>query len=209
LTDGLVHQAPKIVRSLAPSALAYGRYLVGVRTVSVTAPEGTPWNVRVVWAPRWRALARRFGGWRAERTGRSGDVVEGALQAGGDIPTPGGGSGGGLDLGNEIAAIVLILVAFVVGVALFWWVLLPLLLVILDVVIVLILLALSIVARVLFRRPWTVEATAPGHDRLTTHVVGWRAALRRRDETADSLRRGLRLEADHADERTAGSDRDR
>jgi len=171
-----------------------GGYFVGVRTVSVTAPEGTPWNIRVVWAPRWRALARRFGGWRAKRTGRSGDAVEGALQAGGDIPTTGGGGGGGLDLGDEIAAILIILVAFVVGVALFWWVLLPLLLVLLDIVIVLILMAVSMVARVLFRRPWTVEATAPGQDRLTTSVVGWRAALRRRDEIADSLRRGLRPE---------------
>lgn len=166
-----------------------------MRTLSVTAPEGTGWNVRVVWAPRWRALARRFGGWRAKRTGNSAGVVDGALQVGGDIPTSGGGGGGGgLDLGDEIAAIAIILVVFVLGAALFWWVLLPLLLVMLDVVIVLILLAASILARVLFRRPWTVEATAPGHDRLTTHVVGWRAALRRRDEIADSLRHGLRPE---------------
>ena len=165
-----------------------------MRTVSVTAPEGTPWNIRVVWAPRWRALARRFGGWRAKRTGGSGDVVGGALRASGDVQTSGGDGGGGLDLGDEIAAIVIALVAFLVGVALFWWVLLPLLLVMLDVVIVLILLAASIVARVLFRRPWTVEATAPGHNRLSTHVVGWRAALRRRDEIADSLRHGLRPE---------------
>jgi hypothetical protein len=143
-----------------------------------------------VWAPRWRALARRFGGWRAKRTGRSGDVVDGALQVGGEVPA----SGGGFDLGDEIAAIVLIVVVFVLGVGLFRWVLLPLVLVLLDVVIVVILLAVSVMARVLFRRPWTVEATAPGHDRLTTSVVGWRAALRRRDEIADSLRRGLRPE---------------
>jgi hypothetical protein len=179
------------------SVIVRGRYLDGVRTVSVTAPEGTPWNVCVVWAPRWRALARRFGGWRAKRTGRSSDAAEGALQVGGDISSSGGGGGGGggLDLGDELAAIAIILVAFVAGVALFWWVLLPLLLLILDVVIVLILLAASIVARVLLRRPWTVEATAPGHDRLTTQVVGWRAALRRRDEIAHSLRHGLRPEA--------------
>jgi hypothetical protein len=170
-----------------------GRYLVVVRTVCVTAPEGTPWNVRVVWAPRWRALARRFGGWRSKRSGGSGDALDNALQVG-DLPTSGRG-GGGLDLGDEIAAIAIILVAFVLGVALFWWVLLPLLLVMLDIVIVLILLAMSIVARVLFRRPWTVEATAPGQGRITNHVVGWRAALRRRDEIADSLRHGLRPEA--------------
>ncbi|MEU4216118.1 hypothetical protein [Actinoplanes sp. NPDC026623] len=169
-----------------------------MRTVCVTAPEGIPWNVRVVWAPRWRALARRFGGWRSKRSG-SGDAFDGALQLGGDLPTSGGGGGGGggggFDLGDEIAAIAIILVVFVVGVALFWWVLLPLLLVVLDIVIVLILLAMSIVARVLLRRPWTVEATAPGQGRITNHVVGWRAALRRRDEIADSLRHGLRPEA--------------
>ena len=188
--------------------------LVGVKTVSVTALEGTPWNVRVLWAPRWRALARRFGGWRAKRTGSSGDVADGgpatggdALQAGGDVLRAGddvatiggdGGGGGGLDLGDEVAAIVVILIAFVGGIALFWWVLLPLLLVLLDVIIVLILLAVSVAARVLLRRPWTVEATAPGHDRITAHVVGWRAALRRRDEIADSLRRGLRPEPVHS-----------
>jgi hypothetical protein len=67
------------------------------------APDGTAWSVRVLWAPRWQALARRFGGWRVKRSGRSGDVVDGALQTGSNIPTPGGDSGGGLDLGDEIA----------------------------------------------------------------------------------------------------------
>ncbi|MET8149809.1 hypothetical protein ACIBSW_23075 [Actinoplanes sp. NPDC049668] len=163
-----------------------------MRTISVSAPEGARWDVRVVWAPRWRALARRFGGWRSKRTGNSDDLVDGALQVG-DASTSGGGGGGGLSgLGDEIVAILVIFIALVLAVALFWWVLLPLLLLVLDVVIVLILLAASIAARVLLRRPWTVEATAPGRGRITAHVVGWRAALRRRDEIADSLRRGLR-----------------
>jgi hypothetical protein len=70
-------------------------------------------------------------------------------------------------------------------------VLLPLLLIVLDVFVVLILLVLSIVGRLLFRRPWTVEATVEGREKVTAQVVGWRAALRRRDEIADSLRHGL------------------
>ena len=82
---------------------------------------------------------------------------------------------------------------FVVAAALFWWVLLPLLLVIFDFVVVLILLLVSIVGRALFRRPWTVEATAAGNgEHFTAEVVGWRAALRRRDEIAELLRRGQR-----------------
>lgn len=66
----------------------------------------------------------------------------------------------------------------------------PLLLIIIDLVSVLILLALAIVGRVLFRRPWTVEATASSGERITTEVVGWRAALHRREEIAGLLRRG-------------------
>ncbi|WP_433832141.1 hypothetical protein ACQP2E_15365 [Actinoplanes sp. CA-015351] len=76
-----------------------------MRTVSITAPDGTPWDVRVVWAPCWRALARRFGGWREKRSGRSGEVADGALQVGGQMPTPSDGGGGGDDgggLGDEI-----------------------------------------------------------------------------------------------------------
>ena len=156
------------------------------------------------WAPRWRALARRFGGWRAKRSGKAGDLAEGALDIGGDVANAGGvgsgggGGGGGLSLGDEILALVVIFIALVLAVVVFWWVLLPLLLLVLDVVIVLILLAVSIVARVLFRRPWTVAATEPGGERVTGPVVGWRAALRQRDEMADSLRRGLRPEGSSA-----------
>lgn len=204
-----------------------GRYLGGVRTVAVTTPEGDSWNVRVVWAPRWRALARRFGGWRAKRSGKDGNLAEGALDVGGEVANvSGGGGGGGLSLGDEILAIVVIFFAVVLAVVVFWWVLLPLLLLVLDVVIVLILLAVSIGARVLFRRPWTVEATATGPrsamgsgsatamasgsgsaaapglaagpGRVACQVVGWRAALRQRDEMADSLRRGLRPEGSSA-----------
>ena len=56
----------------------------------------------------------------------------------------------------------------------------------------LVLLVLAVVGRVLFRRPWTVEATAGNGDRVISEVVGWRAALRRRDEIAELLGRGQR-----------------
>jgi hypothetical protein len=147
----------------------------------------------VVWEPRWRALARRFGAWRTDRRDRgldAGDLIDGAPDLSSVAPSDHGG--GGLDVGDSIVAAVVGFVVFVVAAALFWWVLLPLLLVVLDVVIVLVLLALSVVGRVLFRRPWTVEAAAEDGERVTARVVGWRAALRRRDEMAHSLRHGLR-----------------
>jgi len=55
--------------------------------------------------------------------------------------------------------------------------------------------------RVLLRRPWTVEAITRRADgselRVTTNVVGWRHALRTRDEIAQRLRAGQ----DHAHSR--------
>jgi hypothetical protein len=132
-----------------------------VRSVLVTAPDGTRWSVRVAWEPRWRALARRVGGWRAKRSRRgvdAVDAVDGAMQVG-DSGLSGSGGGGGFDFGDAIVVIAVVFIA-VAAAALFWWVLLPLLLIVLDLFVGLILLVLSIAGRVLFRRPWTVEATA-------------------------------------------------
>jgi len=92
---------------------------------------------------------------------------------------------------------VLVGIAVIVGLivfgVLFWFVLLPLLLVLLDFLVVVVL-ALAIPARVLLRRPWTIEAvpaTEEGHDnRFSTQVVGWRRARRVRDEIVQKLRDG-------------------
>ncbi len=162
----------------------------------MTAPDDTRWTVRVVWEPRWRALARRFGGWRRKRKrrdGDSGDLVDGAVQIG-DAATSGSGRGraGGFDLGEAIIVVVVVFLAVIAAAALFWWVLFPLLLIAVDLMIVLVLLVVALVGRVLFRRPWTVEATAGDGERVVAEVVGWRAALRRRDEIAESLRLGQR-----------------
>jgi hypothetical protein len=160
----------------------------------VTAPDQTQWTVRVAWEPRWRALARRFGGWRRKKKDDGkidpGDIIDGAANVSNATPGGGGGGGGGgIDLGEAAVAIVIAGIALIIAALLFWWVLLPLLLLVLDLVIVLILLVLAIVGRVLFRRPWTVEATSATGQRITADVVGWRAALRKRDELAEQLAR--------------------
>ncbi len=167
-----------------------------MKSVVVAAPDEVRWTVRVAWEPRWRALARRFGGWRRTRKDNgsgAGDLVDGAIQVG---TTPrsggGGGSGDGFDLGDALIVVVAIFIAFIAAAFLFWWVLLPLLLLVVDLVIVLGLVLAALIGRVLFGRPWTVEATASNGEKLTADVVGWRAALRRRDEMAESLRQGHR-----------------
>ncbi|MDY7088672.1 MAG: hypothetical protein SYR96_26645 [Actinomycetota bacterium] len=164
-----------------------------MRTVEVTTPSGQRWGVRVVWEPRWRVMARRFGGWRAKRRHDDvgpGDVLSGGADVSSNVGSSGGGGSSGLS--DELAVIAVVLFALVAVGVLFWWVLLPLLLIILDGLIVLALLLVSVAARVLFRRPWIVRATSGRGEVTEVEVVGWRAALRRRDEIAESLRTGLK-----------------
>src|SRR5689334_5283499 len=79
-----------------------------VRTVIVEGPGGDTWQVRVAWEPRWRALARRFGGWRRSRT--KGDSGLGDLNV--DLPSGGGHHGGGWgDLGDDIFVGIAVIVA--------------------------------------------------------------------------------------------------
>jgi hypothetical protein len=153
-----------------------------VRTVTVTDPAGTTWRIRVVWQPRWRALARRWGGWRRRRKGET---------AGGDAAIVAGNTGGRFvpDFGDDLVVGLLIMVGLIAFGLLFWFLLLPLLLLVLDFVVVLILLALAVAGRVLFRRPWTVAATRD-EERYVAEVVGWRNALHTRDELAEKLRLG-------------------
>lgn len=157
--------------------------------MSVKSPDGLTWRVRVVWEPRWRALARRFGGWRRRRKGDDGGPDLGDL---GNVDLPSGGHGGGFfgDLADDLVVGIAIIIGLILFGFVFWWLLLPLLLLVLDIVVVIVLLVAGVVARVLFRRPWIVEAVGGG--RVATEVVGWRAALRTRDEMADKLRLGHR-----------------
>jgi hypothetical protein len=180
------------MRIFLRGGLASRRYAAAVRTVIVQAPDNTSWRVRVVWEPRWRAMARRYGGWRRrhqdDRTGGS-DLPD---LSGADIPVARGGGGGSWhNLGDDILVGIAVIIGIIVVGLLFWWLLLPLLLLILDVVAVVVLLVAGIAGRVLFRRPWTVQASGgPAAARVAARVVGWRAALRVRDEMADRLRAG-------------------
>ncbi|MFI7603484.1 hypothetical protein [Actinoplanes sp. NPDC049681] len=166
-----------------------------MRTVIVQRPGGGTWRVRVVWEPRWRALARRFGGWRRRRTdGGVGDLGVDLPSGSGGHHGGGGGGGGWGDLGDDIVVGIAVIVGMIVVGVLFWWLLLPLLLLVLDVVAVVALVVVGVAGRVLFRRPWTVQARGPAGAEAAAAVVGWRAALRTRDEIADKIRLGFRPE---------------
>jgi hypothetical protein len=168
-----------------------------VRTVTVTDPAGVSWRVRVRWTPRYSAFVRRFGGWRRGRRHRGDDALDVMDASDGVGQVAGLGRSGIPRLGfpdffDDALGIVTAVAAVVFGAVLvfglFWWLLIPLLLVVLDAVAVIVLLVLGIGARVLLRRPWSVDATSPG-DAYETSVVGWHRALRARDGIAAGLGR--------------------
>lgn len=78
---------------------------------------------------------------------------------------------------------------------LFVVVLIPLAVALVDVVILLLLALLGVAARVLFRRPWVVEATTvpldPACGSLRWQVVGWRASAERCRQVPQSLAIGI------------------
>ncbi len=91
---------------------------------------------------------------------------------------------------GEAPAAIAVGVTFVVVVVLVLVFGLPLILALVDVVVVVVLVVGGVVARVLFRRPWTVEAFDGAGERVTRGVVGWAASGRVRDEMAAELAHG-------------------
>jgi hypothetical protein len=142
----------------------------------VTTPVGEQWRVRRLWAPRLggESLAARLR--RRTRLGRS--LARGAGEAG-DV-------GCLLDALSDIfwvfVIVVVVAVLLLVGV--------PLLLAIVDVVVVALLTLLAIGARVVFRRPWAVEAVGPDGAGHTWRVVGWQASGDAVDAVANALEHG-------------------
>lgn len=153
---------------------------------AVSTPAGESWRVRRLWAPRlggrrlWARVRRRFrkptdfpDSGLADPTGCLPDALDEFF----------------LVLGLFLAVLLVVLLAVFVVV--------PLLLALLDLVVVLVLALLGVLARVLLRRPWTVEAEACAGPRagtvITWRVVGWRASGEHAAQVAEALRAGVDL----------------
>jgi hypothetical protein len=144
---------------------------------AVTTPSGDAWRVRRLWAPRLQGETLWARAWRRmRRVGRrTGEATT-------DVPDPGCLG----DLGEELA----ILLAVVVVVLFVLFVAIPFLVVLLDVLLLAVLTAAGLVGRLLFRRPWVVEARGPDGMRRTWRIVGWRASHEAVDFVADALAHG-------------------
>jgi hypothetical protein len=142
--------------------------------VRVVDPEGRSWRVRRQWAPRLegRGFRARF----RRRRRKEGDSWSDWL----DLP---------FDLPDSLTAVLVMvaLVAFIVVFVLFG---IPLVLALFDLVVVVALVVGGVVARVAFRRPWTVEAVSVDGRRWCAQAVGWSASGALRRELADRLAAG-------------------
>lgn len=96
-----------------------------------------------------------------------------------DIPDPGCAA----DIGEAIAVflIALAVIVFMVFVGL------PFLIALGELLVVLLLAVGGAAGRILFRRPWTVDAVGPDGDHHRWHVVGWRRSGTARRFVAERL----------------------
>lgn len=148
----------------------------------VQAPDGRRWVVRRRWLPRWagEGVWSRF---RRRTKGlgrRAGDGLDGADAA-------------GCALEGFEALVVVVFV--VVGLLLLAFVVVPLLLAVLELLALVLLVLLGAGFRVLFRRPWRVEARSSDGRVLEWRIVGWRASGRARHQAEQQLQAGVVPEA--------------
>lgn len=143
----------------------------------VTAPGGAEWVVRRQWTPRTTQLARRLWSSVVHRRRRR-------RERGEDPAWPEWVEGIGW-IPSELGWLFVVILAAVVAVLVFGVVA-----VVIDVVVAAVLVLAGVIARVVFRRPWTVEALPDRGERLTRSVVGWGASIRARDELVADLADG-------------------
>jgi hypothetical protein len=133
------------------------------------------WKVKRRWIPRlgadtlWARMQRRFRK-TFRRASDAADVGDGCL-----------------DIGDGLAATI----ALVIIVLALIFVVLPALVAIVDVVVLLALALGGLVARVLFRRPWLIDARDGTGRVLRWRVVGWKASAERVDDIRQLLAGGV------------------
>ena len=142
----------------------------------MTAPDGHVWTVGRQWFGERPRLRRELE--RERDLGGGGD--------GGDHESWWSDLGGFDDLGaGAILAALGVVVALIVLFTAVW----PIVVIAVELVILVLVAAVGLIGRLLFRRPWTVQARAR-HRRLEWQVRGWRASGELIDEVAERLAAG-------------------
>lgn len=137
-----------------------------------TVAGAAPWDVHRRWVTRLgRENFGRRAGRRFRRSGRNLDVAD---------------AGCAPDLDGILFAIVAVIV-----VVLFVIFILPVLVVAVEILLGAVIVLLGLVAKIVFRRPWAIDAFAGDGTHLRWKEVGWRATTARIDEITAALSHGV------------------
>jgi len=124
---------------------------------TVVDPLGRTWKVRRRWV-------QRNPSWRGPRGNRALDLVDGADLAGAGAELP-------------VVGVILFAVAALLLAVLAVVFVIPALIFVIELALILVAVGLGVLGRVLFRRPWTVEARVDGTSQGGEwKVAGWRAS---------------------------------
>jgi hypothetical protein len=137
-----------------------------------TVAGAAPWEVHRRWVTRLgrENFGRRFGR-RARRGLDIADVADGGCM----------GSIDDLLIGLAVVVIAIVLIIFVA----------PLVIFAVELVLLALAVVLGLVARIVFRRPWAVDALAADGTHLRWRAVGWRATTARVEEVTAALSHGV------------------
>ncbi|HEX7132324.1 MAG TPA: hypothetical protein VF228_07090 [Iamia sp.] len=137
-----------------------------------TVAGAAPWEVHRRWVTRLgrENVGRRFGR-RLRNAPDHLDVADGGCFSGIDD----------LIVGIVFVVVVILLIVFVA----------PLVIFAVELLLLFVALILGLVARIVFRRPWAVDAFARDGTHLRWKAVGWRATTARVDEVTAALSHGV------------------
>jgi hypothetical protein len=138
-----------------------------VETISGT------WRVRRRWAPRRlgvESLGARFLRRQRQVRDRTGDA---------DVPDPG--------CSGDVGEAILVFLAAIVLIALLLFFGIPFLVALGELLFLVALTVAAVIGRVVFRRPWTVDAVDPAGAHHRWSVVGWRRSGRAVRLVADTI----------------------
>lgn len=131
---------------------------------------------------RWRRLRRRSQPpGVADRSDRTSDQWYSHVLDFVDIPVFGNLS--------DLATAAVVIVGVLAAVALLWFLLIPALLVVVDVLTLILLVVAGLLAHVVLRSPWEVEASCGDH-RVTWLIAGWRRSQQTIREVEVGVRSG-------------------
>jgi hypothetical protein len=167
------------------------------RSRTVTGPDGRTWTVKRVLLPR----PPRFEGWKRTEKGpetpRPDWAVPDEPRGRDELGDWGQGVSAAMDVGNVLgegpaAVLAGILVVVLIGLA--WFLIFPVALFLVDVVIFVLIAVGGIAVRLLFRRPWKIQARTedPVTESHSWGVVGMRASADAVDAVARVIAQGTR-----------------